>query len=300
MTSDLELRAARRSRCSSSSIATSTPPSRTCRPRSTRRRTSCRARSRRRRRTARRTPPTRRSSRSSVGSRHAPAPAGQRLRRLDPRAEDLAGLRRRSRHARRRAEAGGARAGRSGARSRARASRSRTCARAIVAANVNQAEGQHRRPAAATTRSRRTISSRRRDVVPADRHRLQERRARAPLGRRDVVDGVENAELAAWANGERARHPQRAAPARRERHRGRRSREGAPAAAHGVAAARHRREDPQRPHRDRARVGRGRRDHARDHDRPRRRSSSSLFLRNLRATVIPASPCRSRSSARSA
>ena len=45
------------------STATSTPPSRTCRRRSTRRRTCCRARCRRRRPTARATRPTRRSSR---------------------------------------------------------------------------------------------------------------------------------------------------------------------------------------------------------------------------------------------
>ena len=57
----------------------------------------------------------------------------------------------------------------------------------------------------------------------------------------DVVDGAENTRLAAWANATPGDHPQHPAPARRQRHRGRRPHQGAAAAAAGVAARRGRR-----------------------------------------------------------
>ena len=134
--------AARRSRCSSRSIATSTPPSRTCRPRSTPRRTCCRARCPRRR-------PTAKSNPADTADPHArgAAPTTLPLAQVDDFADSVlaqkisqvsgVGLVTIGR----RPEARGARAGRSGRARRHRARRSRTCGSAIAAANVNQPKG---------------------------------------------------------------------------------------------------------------------------------------------------------------
>ena len=68
----------------------------------------------------------------------------------------------------------------------------------------------------------------------AARPRLQERRAASACATWPTsIDGVENAQLAGWADDAARDHPQRAAPAGRQRHRGRRPGEGAPAAARG-------------------------------------------------------------------
>ena len=155
----VELRLARRSRCSSTWTATSTPPSRTCRPRSTPPRACCPP--------TLPTPPTysqeqpgRPADPHARGQLRRPAARpGRRLRRLDPRAEDLAGLRRRPGHA-----STAARSRRCACRSiprrspapgltpRGRAQRARRGQR-------QPAQGQHRRPAAGLHARRPTISS---------------------------------------------------------------------------------------------------------------------------------------------
>ncbi len=283
------------------STATSTPPSRTCRPRSTPRRT-CLPRTLP-------APPTYSKSNPAdtpiltlaSSSETLPLDAGRRLRRLDPRAEDLAGLRRRPRHAQRRPEARGARAGRSARARRRRASRSRTCAR-----RSSRRTSTSRRATSTAPRQDYTLATNDQldegSGVPADRRRLPERRAGPPRRRRATSSTASRTtQLAGWA-GDRARHhPQRPAPAGRERHRGRRPREGAAAAAH---ARRSRRGIEvhilSRPHRDRARLGRGRRVHARAHDRPRRGRHLRVPAQRCAPPSSPASPCRCRSSARSA
>ena len=141
----------------------------------------------------------------AVSSRHAAARAGRRLRRLDPRAEDLAGLRRRPRDAQRRAEAGGARAGRSARRSPARASRSRTCA-----PRSSPRTSTSRRATSTAPRQDYTLATNdqlvKADGVQAARPRLQERRAGAARATSPTsIDGVENAQLAGWAERRSAR-----------------------------------------------------------------------------------------------
>ena len=99
------------------------------------------------------------------------------------------------------------------------------------------AQGQPRRAAPGLHASRPTISSTRptafRPLVIAYKNGAPVRLADVA----NVVDGVENAQLAGWAGDAARDHPERAAPAGRQRHRGRRPREGAPAAAARVAAA---------------------------------------------------------------
>ncbi len=118
-----------------------------------------------------------------VSSDSAPHRARRRLRRLDPGAEDLAGQRRRPGDAERRPASGGARAGRPGESSPAAGSRSRTCASALVAANVNQPKGNLDGP-----RLNYTISAndqlQQASQYKTDLHRLQQRRAGAPVRRR--------------------------------------------------------------------------------------------------------------------
>ena len=151
---------------------------------------------------------------------------------------------------------------------------------ALVAANVNQPKGNLDGPrqdyTLATERS--ALERRRRSGRSSSPTRTARRCASSTSP--TSIDGVENAQLAGWAGRPARDHPQRPAPARRERHRGRRPREGAPAAAR---ARRSRRGSTstilERPHRDGARVGRGRRVHARPHDRPRRRCVIFVFLR---------------------
>ena len=108
--------------------------------------------------------------------RHAAARPGRRLRRLDPGAEDLAGVGRGPGDAQRRPEAGGARPGRSGGAGRARASASRTCAWRWSPPTSTSPR------ATSTARARTTLIAtndqlhERRRLRAAD-HRLQERRA---------------------------------------------------------------------------------------------------------------------------
>ena len=91
-------------------------------------------------------------------------------------------VRRRPGHPQRRAEAGGARAGRSRWRSPAPACRSRTCALALVAANVNQPKG-NLDGARQDFTHRHQRSARQGRRLPAAGHRLQERRAGPPRRR---------------------------------------------------------------------------------------------------------------------
>ena len=71
-------------------------------------------------------------------------------------------------------------------------------------------------------------------------------------------------------------------------------------AAPGVAAAGHRRDDPHRPHRDGARLGRRRRVHARSSRSAWSSPSSTSSCATCARRSSPASPCRCRSSAPSA
>ena len=154
-----------------------------------------------------------------VSSDTLPLDAGRRLRRLDPGAEDLAGAP-------------------ASAWSRSTAARSPRCAcRSIPAALAGTgltledvragarrrqrqpAQGQHRRPAPGLHASPPTISS---TTPTAFRPLVIAYKNGAPVRLRDVadvVDGVENAQLAGWADEQARHHPQRAAPARRQRHR---------------------------------------------------------------------------------
>ena len=116
-------------------------------------------------------------------------------------------------------------------------------------ANVNAPKGSFDGPAQAST-------------IDANDQITERRRLRATwssptttarrCGSRDVatvVDGAENTKLAAWTNTHAGGHPQRPAPARRQRHRrGRRDRRAAAAAA-GRPAGRGRRRGAHRPHR---------------------------------------------------
>ena len=88
----------------------------------------------------------------------------------------------------------------------------------------------------------------------------------APVRLRDVasvVNGAENNKLGAWANTTPGDHPQRAAPARRQRHPGRRHHQGAAAPAPGHHPARRRHRRPDRSHPDHPRLRRRRRVRAR-------------------------------------
>ena len=186
------------------SIATSTPPSRTCRRRSTRRRTCCRARCRRRRPTARATRPTRRSSRwRSARTRcrcrqvddYADSILAQKISQVS--GVGLVTLNGGQKPAVRVQVDPAALAGH-GPRPRGRA-------RGAGRRQRQPAEGQPRR-AAPELHARHQRSARR--TPPALRaadHRLQERRAGAPARTWPrCVDGVENAQLAGWAGAQRA------------------------------------------------------------------------------------------------
>ena len=174
--------AARRSRCSSRSIATSTPPSRTCRRRSTRRRTCCRARCRRRRPTARATRPTCRSSSlggqlghlaASSASTTTPTRSWRRRSRRS-RGVGLVTLNGGQRPAVRVQVDPVALAGRGLRLEDVRA--------VLVAANVNQPKGNLDGPRQNYT-SPPTISSQQAERLQAAGPRLPERRAGAPLRR---------------------------------------------------------------------------------------------------------------------
>ena len=121
------------------------------------------------------------------------------------------------------------------ARSPPTASTSTICAPPSRNANVNTPKGNFDGPTRAYT-----INANDQLQTPTrlqrPRHRLPERRAGPAVGRRDVVEGAENTKLGAWMNEHAGGHPQRPAPARRQRHRGRRPHQGAAAAAAGGAA----------------------------------------------------------------
>ena len=199
-----------------------------------------RARCRRRRRTARATPPTRRSSRSRS------APTTLPLDQVDDYADSIL--------AQKISQVSGVglvtlNGGQKPAvrvqvdpvaLARHRAHASRTCAAALVAANVNQPKGNIDGP-----RQDYTLATNdqlyKADGVQAARHRLRERLAGAPARRRERRSTASRTRSSpAGPNDEARHHPQRPAPARRQRHPGRRPREGAAAAAAGVAAAGHR------------------------------------------------------------
>ncbi len=184
-------------------------------------------------------------------------------------------------HHQRRTEARGPRAGRSRRRSRGTGLTLEDVRSALVAANVNQPKGN--------------IDGPRQDYALATNDQLYKADGFRPLviayangspvRLRDVanvVDGVENAQLAGWADDKRAiilnvqRQPGANVIQVADRVK------ALLAAAQGVAAAGDRREDPQRPDRDGPRLGRGRRAHAAHHDRAGRRG-------HLR---VPAQPAR--------
>ena len=129
------------------------------------------------------------------------------------------------------AEAGGARAGRPGGARRRAGSTLEDVRTALVAANVNQPKGNIDGAAAGLRArdERPALQGRRRSSRSSSRTRTARRCASRDVA--NVVDGVENAQLAGWAERQARDHPQRAAPAGRQRHPGRRPREGAAAAA---------------------------------------------------------------------
>ena len=164
---------------------------------------------------------------------------------------------------------------------------------AVVAANVNQPKGTLDGPRQSYT----IATDDQLFKAEAFRPLILAYKNGAPIRLRDVAsveDGVENSELAGWADDKRADHPERAAPARRERDRGRRSGQGAAAPAGGVPAVEHSDQGAERPHRDRARVGRGRGVHAAAHDRPGRRGDLRVLAQRARDGHSRAWPCRCR------
>ena len=218
------------------------PPSRTCRRRSTRRRTSAAhaagAADLQQGQSGRHADPH-----AGGELAHVVAGAGRRLRRLGARAEDRAGQGRRPGGDRRRPEAGGARQGRSRGARRCRPHR-RGRAQRAVAANVNQPKGNldgPRQDWAIATNDQLDNAASFRPLIIANRNGVAVRSRRS----RKSIDGVENAAARPAAPDDRAGdHPRRPAPARREHHRRRRSHQAAAAAAQGVDAAGHRRHDP--------------------------------------------------------
>ena len=126
---------------------------------------------------------------------------------------------------------------------------------AIANANVNQAKGSFDGPTRAST----IDANDQLRVAPTSTASSSSPTATARRSGcadvADVVDGAENARLAAWANDAPGGHPQHPAPARRQRDRGRRPRQAAAAAAAGVAAGRGRRGAADRPHRHHPRLG---------------------------------------------
>ena len=181
----------------------------------------------------------------------AAARSGRRLHRLDPRAEDLAG--------RRASASSPSTAGRS-RRCACRSTREALAGTGLTLEDVRSgarggerqpAQGQHRRaaPGLRPGDQRSALQGRR---LQAARHRLRERLARAP-----------DSTWRRWSTASRTRsspagpNKQRAIILNVQRQPGAnviaggRPREGAAAAAAGVAAAGDRREDPDRPHRDR-------------------------------------------------
>ncbi len=194
----------RRSRCSSPSTATSTPPRRTCRPRSPRRCASCRRTCRRRRPTRRSTRRTRRSSTSRSRSPTLP------LSQLDEYGETMLAQRISmvtgvaQVQVLRLAEVRGAHPARPAGAGRARHRHRRGRDAPCRTANVNLPTGILCGPDRRRTRSRRPASSQRRGVPPAHR-RLPQRRAGA-AGRTSahVVDGVREQQGGGWFNDERA------------------------------------------------------------------------------------------------
>ncbi len=148
------------------------------------------------------------------------------------------------------------------------------------------AQGQLRRPAAELHDQRQRPAAERAGIREPDPG-LQERRRDPPVRRRARSSMAPRTPSSRpGRTGRPADHRQRAAPARRQRHRGRRRRQGPPAAAASHAAGRRRRAGAVRP----------------DHDDPglglRRRVRTRLavalvvlvifvFLRSLPATVIP-------------
>ena len=221
--------------------------------------------------------------------RHAAARGGVRRGEHDPRAEDLAGARRRPGVRRRRAAAGGARAGRPGGARRAWGSARPTCAarsarprstrpRARIAGKVQAVDASARTTSSSTRRgyaplvvaqsgaARRRSSGTSRSVYDERRER-----ARRRLGRRRA---------------RRAHHRPQAAG--REHHRDERAHPGALARSsrQSISPAIDDRRQ-QRPHADDPRVGRRRRDDAR-HQRVPRRPRRLRVPALWRATLVPA------------
>ena len=169
----------------------------------------------------------------------------------------------------------------------------------IAAANVNQPKGSFDGPQRSFTldaNDQLRSPEAYKDLIVAYREG-------APIRLRDVadiVDGAENRRLSAWANDAAGGAGQRAAPARRQRHRGRRPHPGAAAAAHREPAVDAAGRRAQRSHRDDPRLGRGR--PARADLRHRRSScwSRSCSCATCRRRSSRASSCRCRWSAPSA
>ena len=124
-------------------------------------------------------------------------------------------------------------------RSRAAASASRTCARADRPANVNQPKGNLDGPRQDYTIAANDQLFRRPSFGPL----IIAYKNGAPVRLRDVadvIDGVENAQLAGWANGKRAVILNVQRQPGRQRHRGRRPRKGLLPQLARVAPAGHR------------------------------------------------------------
>ena len=167
-------------------------------------------------------------------------------------------------------------------------------------ANIEPAQGQFRRPGAGLHDQRQRPARERRPVLRRGR-RLQERRAGAAVRRRDRGRAPENTKLGAWSEHHAGRHPQHPAPARRQRHRGGRRRQGAPAASSPprCPASIEWRSLTDRTDDD-PRLGPRRRVRAHARRRAGRAGDLRLPAQHSAPRSSRASRCRSRSSARSA
>ena len=266
-----------------------------------RRRASCRATCRTRRSTARSIRPTRRSSRSALTSTHAAAVARSRTSPT-----------RRSRRRSRSSPASAWSRISGGQKPAVRVQANPDGARVVRPEPRRPAHRRSRRPT--STRPRATSTARAELHHRRQRSALRERRLQAgrssptATARRcasrdvaNVVDGVENAQQAAWMNDDAGRDREHPAPARREHHRRRRphrssccrsSRAALPPSVK-VTVLTDRTDDHPR-------LGARRRVRADAHHRAGRDGDLPLPAQRLAPRSSRASPCRCRSSARSA
>ena len=172
------------------------------------------------------------------------------------RAENLATDRRRPGQRQRRATAGGAAAGQS-AGARGLWPQHRRHSHLDRQPERQYAEGQFRRPGAGLDHQRQRPAQQRRSISQSHR-RLPQRRPGAAFRRRHHRQRPGEHQARRLGQYHAGDHPQRAAPARRQHHPGRRSHPGAAAANHGRDSRRRRSQRDERPHRDHPRLGLGR------------------------------------------